>query len=100
MKEYFNPKENKMTDLFETLSPVFSVSCHIPNVVIGYKGAAVYINVEAKDEEDAMNKALANPEFTKHIRMKEFERKHLDTYKPTGLYVIGRVEYFEGDERL
>jgi deoxyribodipyrimidine photolyase len=100
MKKYFNPKEKKMEDLFETLCPVFSVSCRTPNVVNGYKGAAVYINVEAKDEEEAMNKAIANPEFTKHIHMKDFERKYLETYKPTGLYVIGRVEYFEGDERL
>jgi len=47
-----------------------------------------------------MDKAILNQEFTKHLDMDRFSRKCLSTYKPSGLYVIGKVEYFEGDERL
>lgn len=99
MKKYYNPKNKKIEPLFETLNPVFRVSCcHEP--VIGDKGAAVYLIVEATDEEQAKDKAMLNPEFTKHIRTKDFNRKYLDAYKPSGLYVIGKVEYYEGDPRL
>jgi len=100
MKVY-NPKTKKNQELFETetLCPVFSVSCH-HTPVIGDKGAAVYINVEAKNEEEAKEKAMRNSEFTKHIRMKDFDKKYLQVHTPTGLYVIGRVDYYEGDPRL
>jgi hypothetical protein len=99
MKKYYNPLTKRNEDLFDTLNPVFTVSCH-HEPVIGDKGAAVYLIVEAKDEEEAKNKALANNEFTKHIRMKDFDRRCLEVFKPSGLYVIGKVDYYEGDPRL
>ena len=34
------------------------------------------------------------------VRMKDFDMKYLDVYKPTGNYIIGQVNYYEGDERL
>jgi hypothetical protein len=95
----FNPITKKNQDLFDYLNPVFTVSCHHGHV-IGDKGAAVYLIVEAKNEEDAMDKAMLNPEFTKHIRMKDFNKKYLSVHKPSGLYVIGKVDYYEGDPRL
>lgn len=101
MKVY-NPKTKRNQDLFEieSLCPVFTVCCTYDAVVNGYKGAAVYLNVEACDEEEAKKKALLNQEFTKHLT-KDFDKnKHLSVFTPSGLYVIGRVDYFEGDERL
>lgn len=103
MEKYFNPKTKKAQDLFEieTLCPVFQVRCSTPDIVIGDKGASVYIIVEACNEDEAMEKALLNKEFLKHLRMKDFvKEKHLNVYKPSGLYVIGRVHYNEGDPRL
>lgn len=99
MKVY-NPRTKSNQDLFETLNPVFMVSCVTPNIVIGDKGASVRIVIEAEDGEKAKDKALLNSEFTKHLRMKDLKRMHLDSYKPLGLYVIGKVNYYEGDERL
>ena len=103
MEKYYNPKTKKNQDLFETetLCPVFRVCCRTPNIVIGDKGCAVYLNVEACNENEAKDKALLNKEFTKHLYLKDFNKdKHLEVYTPSGLYVIGRVEYHEGDERL
>ena len=100
MKVY-NPKTKKNQDLFETLIPVFTVGCTNDNVVNGDKGCAVYINVSAENEELAKNLALANEEFMSHIRdQKNFDKKYLVAFKPTGLYVIGKVTYYEGDPRL
>jgi len=97
----FNPKTKKNQDLFETLIPVFTVGCTNDNIVDGYKGGAVYINVSAEDEESAKNLAIANEEFMSHIYDKEtFDRKYLVVFKPTGNYVIGKVSYYEGDPRL
>jgi len=105
MKVY-NTKTKKNQDLFETLIPVFTVGCTNYNIVNGYKGCAVYINVSAEDEETAKDLAVNNEEFMSHInrhykeKVKENKKKHLVVFKPTGSYVIGKVEYFEGDERL
>ncbi len=97
----FNPKTKKNQDLFETLIPVFTVCVTNDNIVNGYKGCAVYINVSAENEELAKNLALANEEFMSHIYdQKNFDKKYLHTFKPTGNYVIGRVDYYEGDPRL
>lgn len=96
----FNPSTKKNQDLFDSLNPVFTVSCSYPDIVNGDKGAAVYIIVEAEDEERAKDKAMLNSEFTKHLHMKRFERRYLSVYKPSGLYVIGKVDYYEGDPRL
>jgi hypothetical protein len=97
----FNPKSKKNEDLFETLIPTFTVGCTTPNIVNGDKGCAVYIVVSAQDEESAKNKAMANEEFMSHIYdKKKFDRKHLVVFKPTGSYVIGKVDYYEGDPRL
>jgi hypothetical protein len=97
---YTNPETGKTQKLFDMLLPVFIVCCRNDNVVEGYKGCAVYITVQADNEEKAMLTALANPEFTKHIRMKDFTMKYLSAYKPSGNYVIGKVSYYEGDKRL
>ncbi|MFA5207353.1 MAG: hypothetical protein WC428_01735 [Candidatus Paceibacterota bacterium] len=96
---YTNSKTGKTQKLFDTLIPVFGVRCD-DTITIGDKGCSVYYTIQAKDEEEAIAKALKNKEFTKHIRMKNFDRKYLSVYKPTGNYVIGKVNYYEGDERL
>ena len=86
----FNEKTKKTEDLFKTLIPTFTVCCTTPNIVNGDKGCGVYITVSAENEE-----------FMSHIYNKdEFDKKYLKTFKPTGNYVIGRVQYFEGDPRL
>jgi hypothetical protein len=101
MEKYYNPKSKKIEPIFESLNPVFKVCCRTPNIVVGDKGCAVYFIVEARDEEDAKDKVMLNNEFTKHLNMKNFKRNmHLDVYRPTGLYVIGQVDYHEGDPRL
>jgi hypothetical protein len=96
---YFNPETKKNQDLFETLNPVFAIRCDDPNVVIGNRGASIKIIVEAKNEEQAIKKAMLDSNFTKYLRMSSFEKEFLEVYKPSGLYVIGKVDYFEGDER-
>ena len=58
------------------------------------------MNVAASNEEEAIAKVMKTKEFTKHIRMKDFDKKYLSVYRPVGNYVIGKVEYFEGDKRL
>jgi hypothetical protein len=98
---YYNPKTQKSQKLFDEVIPVFTVSCRNDNVVIGDKGCAVYITVEAQDTEQAMDKAMLSEEFMKHIGdRKSFDRKYLGVHVPQGNYVIGKVQYFEGDERL
>ena len=97
----FNAKTKKNQDLFETLIPVFTVCCTNDSLVNGDKGCAVYINVSAENEELAKDMALANEEFMSHIHKKEeFDKKYLSTFKPQGNYVIGKVNYYEGDPRL
>jgi len=100
---YFNPKTKKIEKLFDekNLIPVFTVGCTCDNVVSGDKGCAVYFTTEAQDMEAAKDKAMLNPHFMSHIRdVKNFDRKYLSVHVPQGNYVIGRVWYFEGDERL
>ena len=96
---YTNPETGKAQKLFDTLIPVYTIRCS-DTITIGDKGCSVHINIAAKNEEEAITKAMKNKEFTKHIRMKDFEMKYLSVYKATGSYVIGKVEYHEGDERL
>jgi len=95
---YFNPKSGKTQKLFDVLNKVYTV-CY-RNHEVGDKGEALYITLEANDEPDAVNKAMANKEFTKHIYMKYFNIKCMNVYEPKGNYVIGKIEYFEGDPRL
>lgn len=100
MKKFYNPrKQRNEEDLFDDSVPVFSVSAH-DNAVNGYKGAAVYLNVEAENEDQAKEKALKNKEFIQHLNEGYKDKKYLSTHEPSGLFVIGRVEYFEGDPRL
>jgi hypothetical protein len=98
MNKFFNPITKKMEKLFETLIPVYTV-CY-ENPLVGNKGESVYITLEAEDENDAKIKAMNNDEFTSYIQGKYFNRKYLKAYKPTDLYVIGQVKYYEGDPRL
>jgi len=93
MKTYFNPIGKKMEGLFESLNPVFTVKYE--NSPIENKSGTVYITLEAENEEQAKDKAMVNPEFIQYIQMESFDRENLNAYKPVGLYVIGRVEYFE-----
>ena len=97
---YFNPKTGETQKLFDVLIPVYTVYIRNENVLNGYKGCSVNITVEALNEEEAMDKAMKNKEFISHIMMKNFEKKYIKVYKPTGAYVIGKVYYYEGDERL
>lgn len=97
----FNPKKRKNEDLFETLIPVYTVACTNDNLVEGHKGCSVYIHVSAENEEEAKDIAINNEEFMSHIYHKEnFGKDNLVAFKPVGNYVIGKVRYFEGDERL
>jgi len=97
MEKYFNQEAKKTEGLFETLNPVYRVV--YKNPIVGNRGESVYITLEANNEEQAKEKAMQNKEFTGYIFMKYFDGKYLKAYKPTGLYVIGKVEYFEGDPR-
>ena len=96
---YTNPETGKAQKLFDTLIPVYTVRCG-ETITIGDKGCAVFIHVGAITKEEAIDKAIKNKEFTSHIRMKDFDKKYLTVYQPTGNYVIGKVLYYEGDERL
>jgi len=96
---YTDPKTGKAQKLFDTLLSVYGVRCS-ETITIGDKGCSVSMNVAASGEEEAVSKVMKNKEFTKHIRMKDFDKKYLSVYRPVGNYVIGKVEYYEGDERL
>lgn len=96
--QFFNRNTGKMQKLFGVLNKVYTV--RYSNHEVGWKGEALYITIEAENEELAKDKAMQNIEFTKHIEMKYFKRKCLQAYQPKGNYVIGRVEYYEGDPRL
>jgi len=98
MEKYYNPNTKKTEGLFESLNPVYRV-CYI-NPLVGNKGESVWVTLEAENEDDAKIKAMNIEEFTKHIWKKYYDQKYLTAYKPTGLYVIGKVEYYEGDPRL
>lgn len=96
--QYFNPKTKKTQMLFEELTPVWTV-CY-KNHEVGWKGEAVYITLEAENEAMAKDLAMESKTFTKYIQMKYYKRKYLSAYPAIGNYVIGKVEYYEGDERL
>jgi len=96
--QFFNRNTGKMQKLFKTQNKVFSV--RYVNHEVGDKGEALYITLEAKNLEQAKDLALKNHAFTKYIQMKYYNRKYLSAYEPKGNYVIGKVEYFEGDPRL
>ena len=96
--KFYNPKTKKTQKLFEDpLQDVWQV--RYQNPLVGDKGECLYLVVEASDMEFAMNKAMANEEFTSHIYMKYYDKRYLTAYKPMGNYVIGKVIYFEGDPR-
>ena len=95
---YYNPESQDTQKLFDKLIPVWNVTYKNPSV--GYKGEGLYYTVEAKDADEAKSKALANMEFTKHIAMEFYDSRYLTAFTPIGIYVIGKVEYFEGDPRL
>jgi len=95
MNKYFNPITNKTERLFESLNTVYTVSYFNPKV----DGDNDYlrITIESENEDEAKIKAMNNDEFTKHIKGKYFDRKYLKVSIPTGLYVIGKVEYYNED---
>jgi hypothetical protein len=96
---YTDSKTGKPQKLFGKLLSVYGVRCS-ETITIGDKGCSVNMNVAANSEEEAITKVMKNKDFTKHIRMKNFDRKYLSIYRPVGNYVIGKVNYYEGDERL
>ena len=97
--KFYNPKTKKTQKLFEDpLQDVWQV--RYQNSLVGDKGEALYLVVEANDKETAKHLAMANEEFKSHIFMKYYDEKYLTAYKPMGNYVIGKVVYFEGDSRL
>ena len=96
--EFFNPKTKKTQKLFDALNKVWTVRYNNPNC--GWKGEAVYITIEADNEEQAKDYAMQVQKFTKHIEMKYYNRKCLSAYRAKGNYIIGEVKYYEGDERL
>ena len=96
MEKYFDPKTKKTQGLFETLNPVYTVKYENPTTG---EGEYVKITLEADNEEEAKNKAMKNKEFVDHIFMKYYDNNYLQAYKPIGIYVIGKMEYYEGDPR-
>jgi len=96
--KYANKETGKTQKLFDTLIPVWRVS--YINPTCGDKGEALYMTVAAETPEKAIEWAMNKKEFTKHIYMKYYDKKYLDTHKATGNYVIGKVDYYEGDPRL
>jgi len=95
---YFNSKTGETQKLFDVLIPNYTVCIQDENVLDGLKGCKVSITIEALNAEEAMDKVMKNKEFTKHIKMKDFDRKYLNVFNPTGNYVIGKVEYYKGDD--
>jgi len=88
----------KLNTLFENLVPTWTIRYEDPTR--GNKGEAVYYTISANTEDEAKTLALANPEFTQHILPEHFEKRYLTAFEASGNYVIGKVEYFEGDPRL
>lgn len=97
---YYNPESQDTQKLFceETLIPVWNVRYSDPNV--GNKGESVYMTVSAENEQVAKTLALACSDFSKHIIPEYYDARYLTIFKPSGLYKIGEVQYFEGDPRL
>ena len=98
--KYINKETGKAQELFDeqTLVPTWTVRYADPNA--GNKGEAVYMTVSAKDEREAKTLALACSAFNQHITPDFYDSRYLCAYEATGNYVIGKVEYFEGDPRL
>ena len=98
--KYFNKETKKTQKLFceEVLVPTWTVRYEDPNT--GNKGEALYMTVSAKSEDEAKTQALACSGFNQHILPQHFEKRYLTAYKARGNYVIGEVQYFEGDPRL
>lgn len=95
---YTNPRTGKLQKLFDILNTVYMV-CY-RNHEVGDKGEALYYCVEAENEAEAKSLAMENKDFVKHIYMKYYNSKCLSVYIPKGNYVIGKIEYYEGDPRL
>ena len=95
---FTDPKTKKAQKLFDVLNPVYTV-CY-KNHEVGDKGEAVYVTLEANTEEHAKELAMLNKEFTKNIYMKYYNKKYLSAYRAIGNYVIGKVNYYDGDPRL
>jgi hypothetical protein len=82
----------------DKLIPSWTVSYKDPNA--GNKGEAVYMTVSAGDEQQAKTAALSCSEFSQHITPEFYDARYLKAYPATGNYVIGKVQYFQGDPRL
>ena len=96
----FNKDTGETQKLFceETLIPTWTVRYEDPTR--GNKGEALYMTVSAETEWKAKEQALACSGFTKHLTPEFWELKYLTAYKARGNYVIGEIQYFEGDPRL
>src|ERR1035437_3057224 len=83
---YTNPKTGKTQKLFDELLPVYTVRYENPN-----SGGVIYITLCAKDETEAISKAMDNYEFKSHIDKQYYDKSYFNSYKALGNYVIGKV---------
>ena len=89
-----------MKNLFceiKTPKQIYTVCYQNPNE--GNLGEVIYITLKADSEEDAINRALRNDEFTDYILLKYFDKKYMTAYKPTGGYIINEVKFYKGQPR-
>lgn len=92
---YTNPKTGKTQKLFDELLPVYTVRYENPN-----SGGVIYITLCAKDETEAINKAMHNKEFYSHIQLQYFKKEYFNVYKALGNYVIGKVICTDSEPKL
>lgn len=86
----------------ELIDDSFIYSVRYSDPTRGWKGECVYYMVKAKSNDEAKKLAMGNKEFISKIDMKHFDNKYLSAYVPKHYdkNEIGKVSYFEGDERL
>ena len=96
----FNKDTGETQKLFceETLIPTWTVRYEDPTR--GNKGESVTMTVSANSEDDAKVQALGCRDFTQHILPEHYDSRYLTAFKARGNYVIGEIQYFEGDPRL
>jgi hypothetical protein len=92
---YTNPKTGKTQKLFDELLSVYTVRYENPN-----RSGVIYITVSAKNNTEAINKAMDNNEFRSHIKLQYFKREYFNVYKALGNYVIDKVICADSEPKL